>query len=385
MKYLKRLILIFLVLSNVFITSSCWNYREVEMLNIVMGMAIDRDIIHNKYNITIEVASPKLGDQQSKIQSEIYTSEGTTILDAIRNFIKVSGKRSFFGHTEVLIISKYIGEKDISSLIDWVTRDDETRGNLFILISKEESAKEILETGHTKEGIRSDILMDALKNKDSISKYPKTELGDVVNNFSFEGNAILVPLVDLKKNKGEALLEINGSAILKYDKIIGYLNEDETRDALWVGGYLKRGALVVEDIANTNKYITFSVYSNHTKLKPVYLNEKLTMNVYVKTEVDIAEIEGNLSFQDENVKEAIKKDTERVIRKRLEYIIKKVQNNYKSDIFTFGNKIEIAYPKLWKKIKSNWEEKFVTLPVEVTVDLNIRGSATKSKPVKGGA
>jgi germination protein, Ger(x)C family len=385
MKYLKRLILIFLVLSNVFITSSCWNYREVEMLNIVMGMAIDRDIIHNKYIITIEVASPKLADQQSKIQSEIYTSEGTTILDAIRNFIKVSGKRSFFGHTEVLIISKYIGEKDISSLIDWVTRDDETRGNLFILISKEESAKEILETGHTKEGIRSDILMDALKNKDSISKYPKTELGDVVNNFSFEGNAILVPLVDLKKNKGEALLEINGSAILKYDKIIGYLNEDETRDALWVGGYLKRGALVVEDIANTNKYITFSVYSNHTKLKPVYSNEKLTMNVYVKTEVDIAEIEGNLSFQDENVKEAIKKDTERVIRKRLEYIIKKVQNNYKSDIFTFGNKIEIAYPKLWKKIKSNWEEKFVTLPVEVTVDLNIRGSATKSKPVKGGA
>lgn len=67
-----------------------------------------------------------------------------------------------------MIISKYIGEHDISPLIDWFTRDAESRGDLFIIISKEKTAKEILEACHTEGGLQSDKLMNALKNKEIV-------------------------------------------------------------------------------------------------------------------------------------------------------------------------------------------------------------------------
>lgn len=162
----------------------------------------------------------------------------------------------------------------------------------------------------------------------------------MVNNFSFEANAILLPLVGIKIDEGKTSLEVSSAAILRYDKITGYLTGNETKDALLVRGDLKRGLLVVENIANTNNYITFEIFSSHTKLKPVYSNEKLNMKINVKIVANIAEIGGNLSFQNENEKEEIKKDAERALRKRLEYIVKKVQNNYKSNIFSFGNKLE---------------------------------------------
>jgi spore germination protein KC len=382
MKYLKKVILIFLILSTAFITSSCWNYKEVEELNIVMGMAVDKDKDHNKYIVTVEVASPKLSEQQSKIQSELYTSEGSTIFDALRNSIIISGKKSFLSHTEVLVISKHIGEEDISRMLDLFSRDSEIRGNLFILISKEKTAKEIFEAGHTQEGLTSDKISNALNTGKSVSKYPIISLGDVVNNFSFEGNSMLLPLVGIKKSENKNSLEVNGSAILKYDKIVGYLNGDETKYALWVKGDLKGGLFIVENIANSKTNITFEIFSNHTNKKTVYYNEKPRIMVDIKPMVSIGEVDGDLNFQDE--KEKIKKDAETVLKKRFESIIKKLQNNYKSDIFSFGTTIETSDRKLWKRVKAKWCNNFATLPVEVNVCLNIRDSATKSKPLKGG-
>ncbi|WP_228552692.1 Ger(x)C family spore germination C-terminal domain-containing protein, partial [Paenibacillus polymyxa] len=59
-------------------------------------------------------------------------------------------------------------------------------------------------------------------------------------------------------------------------------------------------------------------------------------------------------------------------------VIRKAQKKYKTDIFGFGNAIHRDNPKLWNKIKKDWDEEFLDMDVEVNVDFKIRGLGTIS-------
>jgi spore germination protein KC len=190
-------------------------------------------------------------------------------------------------------------------------------------------------------------------------------------------------MVDMKQVDDKIMPEINGSAVLKYDRVTGYLTGDETQFALWVMGELKGGLLVVQNIAETNNNISFEILKNKTKVKSDYSNEELRIKVDVNTTVNIAEISGNLNFLNETEKNKIREDAEKFLKEGLEYIVKKMQSEYKSDIFDFGNKVGIQNRKLWKNLKPKWDEEFTSVPVDINIDLIIKGSSMTSKPLKG--
>ena len=59
----------------------------------------------------------------------------------------------------------------------------------------------------------------------------------------------------------------------------------------------------------------------------------------------------------------------------------KIKNEYKSDIFGFGNMIYKNYPQTWKKIKNNWNDKyFKNFKIKINIKTKIisTGSLTKT-------
>jgi spore germination protein KC len=382
MKLLKRFLFICLIISFTVMNTSCWNYKDVERLNIVMGFAIDKDVKSNEYVLTAEMARPESGQNMAKYNSDLFQSRGSTIYEAVRGLISRAGKKTYWAHTSIGILSKAVVSEDLSPVLDLFYRDPEVRGTMRMLVSKRETAKEIFEIDHNPSELRTTKLDYIMENEKSISKYPKTEYKDLVENFASKEKAILIPMVDVKMEDGKAVPEINGSAVLRYDRVTGYLTGDETQYALWVMGELKGGLLVVRNIAGTNSNISFEIYKNKTKVKPDYKNNELRMNVHVITTVDIGEVSGNIPFSKEEDITKLKESAQKNLKDNLEYITKKMQLEYKSDIFNFGNRVERQEPKLWKKLMENWNEELANLPVDITVDLLIKGSALTSQPVK---
>ncbi len=383
MKISRKVMLISLIIGSAFLNTSCWNYKDVERYNIVMGFAIDKDYKNGEYILTVEIARPEAGQNQAKYNSDIYESKGSTLYEAIRNLIERAGKKTYWAHAKIGILSKAVISEDISPIIDIFYRDPETRPDILMLVSKKETAREILEIGYNPNELRTTKLEYILENEQSISKYPRTEFKDIVDNLASKERAILIPLVDVKNEDGKIMPEIAGSAVLRYDKAAGYLTGDETQYALWVMGELKGGIFVVQNIAGTDSSISFEISKNKTKIKADYKNDELRIKVHVITTVDIGEVSGNITFLKEEEKNKIRESAEENLKNKLEYIVKKMQNEYKSDVFDFGNKVEIENPKLWKNLKSSWNEEFVSLPVDINVDLMIKGSAMISKPIKG--
>lgn len=57
----------------------------------------------------------------------------------------------------------------------------------------------------------------------------------------------------------------------------------------------------------------------------------------------------------------------------LQTTVKKLQEDLHVDVAEFGTNLRIQHPKMWQKMKGNWDEKFSQIPVIYEVDLNIEG------------
>lgn len=383
MKRLKKCIAVLLLICSCFINASCWDYKDVERLSVVMCFAIDKDPNSKEYILTVEIARPESGQNLAKYMSDIYESRGATIFDAVRNLIERIGKKAYWSHVELGIFSKSVISEDITPIIDFFFRDPETRGDMYVLVSKKDTAKEILETAHNPGELRATRLRYIMENQKDLPKYPKTLMKDIFENFEGKDKAILIPLVDIKPIDSNMSEEISGSAILKYDRVIGYLNPQETQYALWAAGKLKGGLLIVPNIGGNKANMSFEVSKNNTKIKPELIEGSLKIKLDAIVTVSIGEVSGNIQFQQKGVKEEIRNEAEKVLEDRLQYVIKKTQQEYKSDIFSFGKKVQIYNKRLWKELEPRWSEEFSNLPVDVNVELIIKGSAKSSEPVKG--
>lgn len=140
-KLLIILLIILLMMALTLNSFGCWNYREVESLAIVSGMAVDKAENRKDFLITIETVQIQ-GGKETPIKSLRIESTGKTVFDAVRHAIKISAKRLYWPHSEVVIISQEVAREGIISVVDWVNRSSELRLTLNILVSKEKTAKE---------------------------------------------------------------------------------------------------------------------------------------------------------------------------------------------------------------------------------------------------
>lgn len=381
----KTMVLIAVIYINAMILSGCWNYRELDDLAIIMGAAIDKDKATNKYILTVETIKPGTGKGGDiSMTADVISMEGNTIFDAARNLILRSAKRMYWSHAMVIVISEEVAKEDMVGVLDFVTRDAEARADMWLIVSKEESAKALFEGKDKLHDTLAIHMEDMLKAEKSISQYHAVELWYFLNDLSAEGISAILPTATMIEKKDEKIPEIYGTAVFKRDKMVGWLDGIETRSLLWIRGKLKGGLVATMDVANTGEHVALEVLKSKTKQKPVIKDHNVVMHIDVEMDVTIGEIVGKEDFISQQGREKLKKRGEEMIKKEILQVIKKVQKEYKSDVFGFGSTIQREMPDYWKEIRGNWDAIFPNVDTKVDVKMNIKGSALMSKPIKVG-
>jgi spore germination protein KC len=384
MRNVKLILLSGIILINSFATTACWNYREVEDLAIVAGAAVDKGE-KARYKLTVEVVKIAAGND-AVTESKLISSEGDTIFDCARNAISVSGKRLYWSHNKILIISKAVAEKGVIEMIDWFNRDSETRANVQLAISAENTAEDIFKGKEVIQTIKAFEMEEMLKNEKNLSKSPRMEVWEFANNMAEEGIYGCAAVAKLKEMDGGGKTPtIGGTAIFKGDKLIGIVDEDKTMDILFTQDNIK-GGLLVETVKDKDKDkeipITFEIFKSKTKIKPVFNKNQVKINVDIETTVALAELGGCKDLIEEKGREELIKLSETALKNRVEKTIKGIQKEYGTDIFGFGKRIYENEYKEWQKIKDNWDENFKNLQVNVKTKIIIKNSSMLSKPLE---
>lgn len=372
-----------LMLINSIVLSGCWNYREIDTLAIVAGVAIDKGI-HDNYELTAELIQVG-GGRDPKITSKLVTMQGKTILDAVRNGISVSGKKLYWSHIKVVIVSKDIVDERLIGVIDWFNRDAETRADVNILVSRGQTAKEILEGQALIEPIKSIELANMIQNQSSLVKAPQSDLWKFANELQGEGISAIASAIELEGTDDHKLLKIAGSAIFKKDKMAGYLTEEETKALLFVKNQVEGGVLVLgESKDKKNPLISLEIFKNSTKIKSLASDQHIEVLINTNTVVGIDEIHGATDVIHEEGLRKLEHTAEVRLKKQIEDIVEKSQKQLKTDILGLGAKIHEDKPDIWRQVADNWEEEYPQVKVIVQPKVHIKNTAMISKTIKVG-
>jgi len=63
--------------------------------------------------------------------------------------------------------------------------------------------------------------------------------------------------------------------------------------------------------------------------------------------------------------------------------LEKIQKEYSSDIYGFGQYVHKYHPQYWKNAKESWDDIFSNLPADIQVDAKVLGTGVVKSPLKG--
>lgn len=373
-----KIIKCLIVITFVFLSTGCWDYFGLEDITIVTGMAIDIDEETNEYKLSFEVINSTSSSRQTnETKTEILESTGSTIFEAIRNVERRTMNVLYFSNAQVVIISNQIArKKGIYSIIDFYLRDSEIRETLNFTISKEKTAKELLMKNGIDNPINAFEMKKIISEDNSLALTTKNnQLYNVYNDLNCEGESLVLPAFHNIKNNNEQVIESTGIAVFKKDKLIDYLTVNESKDFLFVEDNVKSGVLALDINNDKTDDVSIEITNSSTNKNFYYKNNKYKIDMNIKIDGIIAEFAGKHKKIDIKKINEIEKKTEKKIKYGIEKLIKKAQKELKVDIFSFGNLIYKTDPKLWKKIKKDWDDLFLETEFNVNVKVNIINTA----------
>ncbi|AZV57623.1 Ger(x)C family spore germination protein [Clostridium sp. AWRP] len=385
MKIKKRILPVLLLLLSSVLLSGCWNYTDIEKYSLVTGLSLDKDKKNNKYIVSAEILDFQMSGEGAKTISNVIESEGNTIFDAIRNMINFTGKKLYWGHARVFIISKDIAEEGVIPSLDLCYRGAEIREEMYVLISNRATAKEILQSKTVSSNLKCFDITKMVENQKILGNEPIVRVYELVNDIEESDISPVLPLCDIKTNTDKQIVELNGTAVFKKDILVGFLNRKESKYFLFATDQIDKTLLVEkisDGIQNTN--ITLEVFGNKTKIKPVYKDGKLSIDMNLRIDASIAEIEGSKNFINKNNLNVLKQASEKSLKKSIKNTINKVQNKYDADIFGFGKHIRADMPSAWDDVKDEWNDVFKNINVNVNVEIQLRNSSINSNAIRRG-
>ncbi|SEN73371.1 spore germination protein KC [Paenibacillus sophorae] len=361
--------------------TGCWSRVELNDLSIVTATAIDK-MDDGNYLLTLQIAVPLMlgpaegsgkggGSGGGNKPTVIVSEKGETIMDACRKLQEKLPRRLFFSHSRIIVIGENLAREGVAPVLDFFTRYRESRLRSYILFSKGK-AGDILNLNAKWEKVSAEEIREEEKRHIGLQIYLK----DFIHMLLTDGIEPVAAQVTLKpaeegseegssgQDKNAA---ISGTAVLHKDKLVGWLDDTETRGVLWLRNELKTSYVTV-DIPKEKGggRFTVLVFGATTKIKPAIRNDKIKINVEIHTENILFENNSQLDISKPQVIQYIEKELEQEIRKRIELTLFKAQKTFNSDIFGLGTAVYRAYPKAWnRQYKDRWDDEFSRVEVDI--------------------
>ncbi|MFC7392065.1 Ger(x)C family spore germination protein [Scopulibacillus cellulosilyticus] len=394
MKVLKKLAIIVAVIP--FLTG-CWDSIEVNDVALVTAAGADQ-LKNGNIKLILQIAIPsQLGPTgmggSGGVQGSTFvvSNSGKTVMEAYRRIQEKLPRRIFFSHSRIIVIGQSLARHGVSEVLDFFTRYPEARLNDYIIFTKGKAAN-LLETKTPLERVSSEEIREL--NKEGLGI--KVSLRDFIDRLLGEG---IEPVAaqfkrEPERSDGESASQsdqgmmdvaIVGAAVFRNDRLIGWLNNIETRGILWLGNNVKQGVIGVNIPKNKGGgRIGAQIYQSSTNIDPKIEGNNVKINVNIRSEMDVYENDSKLNLEDPKVIKYLQTNLENEIKARIKLTLNKIQKQYKSDIFGFGRAVYQSYPKVWEKsYKKQWTRIFPMADVKVIPHVKIKQTGLTNKSLSG--
>jgi len=382
--------------------TGCWNRREIETLGFITAVGIDKAREEGKIELTVHMAKPFALGQEGALPQEkpfwVVSSTGYTIFDAARNLRSQSPREPAWMHVRMVIFGEELAKDGIWDVVDFLDRDNETYWLMNMMVAKSVRASEMLNAEFEIERMPARGIFATLQKAEAdLSAVVNVNLTQLLQAMEAEGLEPVMTRGEIILREGEKLIKgdlkreeigmtvrITGAAVFKNHRLKGYLNKPETRGLNWIKGDTKSGIIVVEHPQREGKRIALEMLRAKGSYDVKVIEGKAYVNVKVDAQGNIGEVQEFMDmFEDHELMLSMERRMATVIRNEIMASVKKAKE-FESDIFGFGAYIARDNPKLWGKIKGQWDKKFLESIVNVDVRCTLKraGRVLRSTKIK---
>ncbi|MDU1321404.1 MAG: Ger(x)C family spore germination protein [Clostridium botulinum] len=383
----KKCLVIMLILLTICMTG-CWDKVEIDQKAFasVIGVDAGKDIGKEKQLKEINSSASFTGSKLDKIKvtyafpdiSKLGPEKGGTAVDktmstdaysmqdSIDKIVNKSSRNLSFGHLKLIVLNTSILDysSTFKEVIDYLQRQPAINRMIYIVFSEDRSEEILKFKPNMEKSVENYIIGTLENNKKNNTSSPLT-LNEFLEETS-QNSTALVPVINIDKKSKD--LKISKVAVIKDDKIKGYISTEQANNIQLINKKFKGGT---RTIIRDGSPLDYSIENNERKIK-IRDKEKLSFDIKLNLEGQIKghNIDKQISSKGDINK--IEEDLNKAITQDIKEVIRISQTEYNTDILDLGGFIHKYHPKLWKEIKGNWNELYKTVDINVTADTKVR-------------
>jgi spore germination protein KC len=370
------------------LASGCWGEREMEEIGVVIltGIDLEPDGI---IRMTVHSVEPfgAATDSSEKLFTWIGTATGENVMEAERNLRSSAARTLIWLHSKIIVIGKDMAEYGLEKVLDYLARNREFRYNSNILISEGKAfdmlqvppsvqknlAKElegmILNTKEWSKSYVSDLRKFLVAACTPTSGVVTARVGYLTNDREFfsGGKEEYMKMDKDSTDNREAFME--GTAVFKNSKLVGWLDGDETRGYLWIKGKASPGAVVYGKLGEDEEMAIESIRAK-SRVEFFYNGGVLTARINLAMEGSLEEHESGRRPGEKEDLIGIEKEFANIIESEMRAAMVKAQQ-WNCDIFNFLVAAGKSHGLDGKQLEENWDKIFPEIQVEYNVKVTI--------------
>lgn len=353
---MKKLLLSLITLLIIFLTSGCYNYKEINQIAITSSIGIDKDETKNEYIVSAQIMNSKENEESEDSQITVYSRKGKTIHEALRDLTLKSPRKLYGNHLSKIVLSEEVASEGIQNILDIFNRVTEVRNEFVVTIVKDDKASDVLKILTSTETIPAEYVKLSLKSADNNSGLTyTTKLDEFVSLYLKKGIDPTVPVlkIDKKSKKGKTVdnitttdpiskIVIDSLAVTNEGKFETFLKKDEIIGYNYLRNQIQKMVIPVK--CDDKNYASVSVQSNKTKSKIKKENNKYTVKFYINVNAIITEYNCSKKLTKTKTLESLEKRSEKKIKSYIKKAINK-QKNTKGKFLGIERLIYLDYPK----------------------------------------
>jgi len=369
------------------LTGGCWELLQVNSAAVVVGHGLDLDPAGRIVQYA-QIASPNPAPGQSP--TIVISAAGRTSTEAEKNLLLRFSRMPLISHANSFILGNKLVSQDISTVTDYLIRNRDVRKRTVLLVAANATPGEVMTTTVPVvpySGLTWELM---LSNQESyLGNYVPITLNDFLAKLAQPGIEPAVPMLIVipaqthggekttqdsanKAAKNKAILQ--GMAVFKGNRMVGALNETESRGYRWMNSsHPSGGLLLIPYPLDSSRQITLEVRIFKHKTRPRLTDGKLCMEVDIEAELVFYEEQGEGQLLEPAMIGKIESLANEQITREISACISQSQK-LRSDVLGWGLAVSRYQPDVWDSLEEDWPDIFPGLDYRLKVKSKITQS-----------
>ncbi|MEW9699853.1 Ger(x)C family spore germination protein [Paenibacillus sp. SI8] len=378
--------------------AGCWDRTELNKIGITSATAIDWDQDH--WTVSYQLVIPQSissqnagGGSNRQAPVMVFSTTGDSIQSANQHASLEMPRSLFFAHNRVVIIGEEAARKGIVQMLDIYLRSSSARETVSVFVTRE-TGRKILEQLVPMEKIPGSSLQNMLLNEDKQgSSLKQVMIYQLAMGMGGDSGYTAIPEVFIAGKEGKSTsidamkstvfdskLKMGRLGIFKKDKLIGWMSNQEAYGINWITNHVNQSLLIFGCTpGDKQRQAAVRVYQAKTHLTPVRINGGWVMKADVRASSQLIENGCGIDVTKPEGIHAMEKLINQEMDSIMQTALQKAKD-MKADVLDFGGHIHRKDPKYWKQFSGDWDNQFAQIPMETSIQINIKRLGMSTKP-----